>query len=377
MQTYSQQNDVPKHSAIVSKIAELTGTRKEIVDNIVNKQLKLIRPEERDEFYKNILKKYSLKVEIYNQQYFRNILKEKIAKTKSLSKSINYTIDELVKKQNNVDTINTLAVIRDLLLVGNNKDKNKLQSLLSIEPDDKLTTLNESVNFEFNKDNINYRGLTSILSHNNPRWRINAQVRGSYEQIMNYLNQKFEDIQNADIVELDKNHDKTILYEYITGTVSPVNMNYSINKEMLADIQSLVFDMILLNNLFINQNQEKLQYINSRKVLKYQNISNLIIEEMYSSIVNSKILNKLFIQDLINGKFDNSGGYEENITTIDRLTEAIVLDRRMENYLQIPNMIAMLNFIHSATIDFNLKLRNILREYVNVTNSILTKFKNI
>lgn len=379
MNTFSNENNVTKHSEITKKISEYLGISLENTKKVINKKMQLIPHSDVDDFYKKIETYYLGKSENYDVHYYMDLFLQSVEDSGNKNKAFNDVLLELYKKQDATDSINTLSTVKNLLICVNQKDKDKLGKLLTISDDIvDLVKLNESSNFQFNNDvKLNYDGLSDILRKNNPRWRNTNQLNNVYLQINEYVNGKIDDIKSTDAVGYGNTVEASILNEYLNGIISPLNLSYSSNKHVIGNIQSLTLDMIFAINSYItsSNNVDKLNFISNDKILAYKQTANALTELMYSSVPESNLLNKHYVEDIINGVDTGAGNYTNSNSIIDDLTASIhYTETRM---LKLNNLFSMLNFIHSASDDFNLKIRVVLKTYINNTHAILTKLNRL
>ena len=380
MKVFSKETDVNQSSETYKKVSEHLGLSLENTKKIIDKQFQLTPEGDKGDFYKKIENYYLGTTETYGQEYYMNIFNDTLNDSGNKNKAFNNVVNELSNKSENTDTVNILSVIKDLLIMTNQGDKNKLSSLLSVaDYDIDFHKLNESVDFQFNNDvKLNYNGLANLLSKNNKRWHISNKIETTHGQIQSYINTKISDMQSAEIVGYEPGADNKILMEYINGVISPLNKSYSSNKLLVNNIQAIVFDMTLAINSYMTRPDtvEKLGYIANDKLITYKKTAGTIIELLYSSIGESCLLNKHYVEDIINGKVDTGAGdYANNNTIIDDLTNSIGFNS--VQMLKLNSVFSMLTYIHSASGDFNLKIRPALKMYINNLHAILTKLNRL
>lgn len=290
-----------------------------------------------------------------------------------------------IENESYIDSVNLISIARDILIAKNPEAEKVLGPILTTTDLSKndINSLNESFNMILPNDNTEntiqlYEGLKTILSKNNRRWGNAYHLDNSYNAIMSYIDTEITKFElDKSIVSIDNNYHKIILRDFMTGNVNPMYKNFSAVKELISDTQTLVFDMLLLINQYISSKEYDLKFVSRNIYNDYRSTSKELIAMLASSRIKSKIINQEFLREFENknkkefeaeGLEYTLGYYEKNseIPLIDALTNNInglYIESDLYN-ISLKSVIEMINFIKSASFEFNLKIRPVMRTYV-------------
>lgn len=371
MRTSSNDNNSVAMDEIFNDISSYTGLSKNEIDKIIDKNL-LLSTATFDDYSKAVYEYFFRNQKMLNVNDFRDLFSSELSKTRNKQTSINTVLQHLDANIETTDTLSVLSTIKDLLIIDNNSDAEKLYGLLSIVDNNvDITSLNESSDFNFDNEQVDYGLLKEILTKNNRRWNLCNDTTNTYQQILAYVDDKIKRI-GADVVTFDSGYQLNLIKEYCSGVVSPLNLNYSTNKHLVNNIQSLVFDMIVLTHSYFNNMTQFHDFVSLEKINTYHGVSNKLVAELYSSLFETTIINKHFIEDVANGKFDGDGS---NYSLLDNLASLVVeIDTAKLRGKQISTM---LFYMSSASFDFNLKIRPMLKLYINTTLEIVKTLENV
>lgn len=277
-----------------------------------------------------------------------------------------------------IDTVSLLDIINEILIINNPKAKEKLIPILELEFTG-LESLNESLNFKFQEQKnensvLLFEGLKDILNKNNKRWGITYHIQNSYNAIMKYISEETEEIQlAAKMNSVSNEYHMSIINDMLSGNVSPLNKHVSSVKQLVPDLQTLVFDMVLLVNVFMNSNDSSLQFVNRQTFNDYNETANLLLKNIFSSFVSSQIIsnvskkNYLETNENTNEEGINSEpfyyGKDEILSQTTQLIDSYLLKYNIWS-MSLKSVVDMLNFIKSSSTEFNLKIRPIMRTYI-------------
>ena len=279
---------------------------------------------------------------------------------------LDYTIKLL--KDNNFDTIKILEIVDNAL--------KPLKNEFSHPTDNDVEKLNESLT-----------ELKTVLSKNNKRWGHSYHLKNSYYEILNFIDKKIYDVQLKDaIVSVDNSYHIIILNEYISGgTINPIFKDYSSVKSIISDTQGLIFDMVVLIHRYFLNNVEVLEYINRDSLNKYNFEAETFFKNCLSSAYNSILFNK---SDAIKNYLNINNELDKNSDFVPYMEYNNILDLFANNInskdikydiwgMNIRSVAAMIQFIASSVMQFNLKIRNILKNYCNASLSLIRKIDKI
>jgi len=276
-----------------------------------------------------------------------------------------------------IDSVNLLDVINQILIIKNPKIKNNLTSIMQLKFDE-TKILNENFNSSINlDDNINsvllFEGLKEILSKNNKRFGVSYHIQNSYNAIMNYIDTEIKEIElSKKIYSIDNKYHIIILNEMLSGTPSPLYLHVNNVKSLVSDIQTLVFDMMLLVNRYFSVHDSSLEFVKRSTYNDYKKSSSDVVGLLLSSVKNSHLIldcdKKVLFKEIEISDDNIMYSYQEHktIKLIDKFSQLIANDIVSYNTwnISLKSVVDMLNFIKSSTGEFNLKIRPSLRTYI-------------
>jgi hypothetical protein len=333
----------------------------------------------------NIIKEICDKIGIKNDENFRRLTSKEnlniLEKLKTLEKSkvksfqfdkkdineissgnLKFTNNLLKNNDNKLDTVQFLTVVENVL--------KPLKDDILPKSEKEVKELNESL-----------VDLKTILSKNDKRFGVSYHVRDVYSNILQFIDKKLYDLQYENSINsVDVSYHTIILNEYISGgTINPIYKDFSSVKPLITNIQGLIFDFMVIINLFMKQNQKELDFLSRDKVNIYKTTSNLLLQNILSSAYNSILFNKSKeVQDFLNGE-SSDDLYMNYENLLDFLSMQICSDSIKYNLSNIPirSISAMIQFVASSSFAFNMKIRNIIKNYCNVSMDCLQKIDKI
>ena len=333
----------------------------------------------------NIIKEICDKIGIKNDENFRRLTSEEnlniLEKLKTLEKSkvksfqfdkkdineissgnLKFTNNLLKNNDNKLDTVQFLTVVENVL--------KPLKDDILPKSEKEVKELNESL-----------VDLKTILSKNDKRFGVSYHVRDVYSNILQFIDKKLYDLQYENSINsVDVSYHTIILNEYISGgTINPIYKDFSSVKPLITNIQGLIFDFMVIINLFMKQNQKELDFLSRDKVNIYTTTSNLLLQNILSSTYNSILFNKSKeVQDFLNGE-SSDDLYMNYENLLDFLSMQICSDSIKYNLSNIPirSISTMIQFVASSSFAFNMKIRNIIKNYCNVSMDCLQKIDKI
>lgn len=397
MKNFTEINNLTNREQVISLACSSTGLSDTVIGKIYESEKNLGKTDE------EILKYFETLVEENHKYTSKEFIDELSKITSELTlndgedgKKHQFTLKFLqiltdFDNENKLDTVNLLDSISEILVIQNPKAKDKLVSIMGLVPGEEyLQKLNESFNPVLNSENnfntkLLFEGLKDILSKNNRRWGYSNQIKNSYNTIMNYLDEEVKEIElNEKLYSVDNTQHLIILNEMLSGDVNPLYKNSSSIRHLVPDIQTLVFDMMLLVNKYFNVHDSALEFVNRQTYNQYKKASSEFLKLTISSFKGSHIISneykRGFLGEVKSNKLtDNDSVYPCNTENeynfyfsefdgylVDKLSQSIESSKFNTNIwnISLKSVVDMLNFIKSTSGDFNLKLRPILREYI-------------
>lgn len=204
---------------------------------------------------------------------FSELSAENLSKGSITSKFLDILYD---MSQTKIDSVNLITIVQDVFELKDLKNLNEEQKNLSIIYDNPVML---------------FEGLQTILEKNNPKWGATYHLNNAYQTIMTELTKEVEEIQlSKKLHSVNTDFHLMIINDFMSGNPSPLHKNLSAVKEMLPDIQTLVFDFVLLISRYILENDSELKYIKLQTFNDYVDATNLLLEKTISSSHNSILL---------------------------------------------------------------------------------------
>lgn len=309
---------------------------------------------------------------------------QKTGLTKGLIQAINdYSND------GSFDSVTLLSIVNELIKIKDPKsDFSKENSFLVISPvESDFAALTESINFNIPADNNSntiqlFESLKTILSKNNKRWGNAYHIQNTYNAMMAYFDKEIEERQIAEsMVSLDNNSHIDLLNDFLSGNVSPISKNINGVKHLVPDLQTLVFDMMIIIDKFFDSKEFALSLISRQTLQNYSDASSNLLAQISSSRFTSKLIHKEVIDIESENKFkkDEDGRLIEfyNRESNFRKTMLNGIDQNKLKYdlycIGNKSIIDIINFIKSCSGEFNLKIRPYLRTYVTKAYELLSR----
>jgi hypothetical protein len=206
-----------------------------------------------------------------------------------------------------------------------------------------------------------FEGLKNILGKNNSRWGSTYHIQNVYQKIMSELTKEVEDIQMSQkIYSVNNDYHLIIINDMLSGNCSPLHKHVSSVKELVPNMQSLLFDMVLLVGRYVDENDTALKYISRQTVNEFIESGNYIVNKLISSVGDSNLLNTK------GQKFDiNSGEHKHNSVFLHLVCS--IMDSNLKhgiNNMSLKGIFDMLHFIATCSTDMPLSVRSYIRTFV-------------
>lgn len=185
-----------------------------------------------------------------------------------------------------------------------------------------------------------------------------------YSKIMLYLDNEINELINIENVQSVDNKQYQLFLEDLLNSTSlnPLYNNVDFIKTITPDLQTLMFDLMLLINDYISRDTYTFQnYIDISKIKNYKHFSRLLFESIISSFQISKLIDKtvkkefkINLDNFIPNSYVAMGRYNYNAIA--------------ENCLWI---------IKSIQGEFNIKIRKYINTYITYTLELLYAYRKI
>jgi hypothetical protein len=123
-----------------------------------------------------------------------------------------------------------------------------------------------------------------------------------------------------------------------------MSQNVDLLKSMIPDLQKLVYDLVLLFDIYIKEHSTNLKFVDRNLVLDYERYRDILLESISSSKFSSKVYNN-----------------------------------KMDYYCRVSTIAAQdcINVIKSVQNEFNLKIRKIINVYFTKSSELLIRNKQL
>ncbi len=272
-----------------------------------------------------------------------------------------------------------LAAVKTLIEVKNPKAKGLLstdnEAMLRIVPvEHDFAKLNEAFE-DAGATTMLFEGLKHILAKNNRRWGNAYRISNSYEEIMRFVDKEIEDIElKKSIVSIEDGFHMELLNDLLSSNVNPIYKSINGVRQLIPDLQTLLFDMTLLVNVYMQSNQYAMQYLSRIAVNDYRVAAMNLLASISSSHNVSKILYTDAEQcNMLKCCDDRAEFYDNFLTnTTNRINEGKL--KYPAYNMSLKSAVDMIYLIKSMSSDFNLKIRPFIRDFVtkslNITGQI-------
>lgn len=215
-----------------------------------------------------------------------------------------------------------------------------------------------------------YGNLKQLLARNNKRWGNNYHLTNVYEAIMKYIEYEAEYIQHKDsMYHVDGNFEDDLIKQLFLGQLPVMYRDINVLRNMIADIQTLTFDMICLFMGFVKSNQQFMKYMN-------RDITNRFITS-FSAVYGKLISSKRVSHVLQSNDFCSS---DSQVTRLTQIFDNCWLKADYSFYnhpMDLRGAVDILYIIKSCSQDFEIRIRPYLREFVTAGFEYLAKYESI
>ncbi len=233
---------------------------------------------------------------------------------------------------------------------------------------EQLKIFGEKFDLELSNENKLYvfRELEALLSDaNNKIWGDNYHIDNMFKMVWGKLQYEISDLTTTEEVEqVSSNHRIEIINSLITnGSVDLSLTHYDNLKAYVPDIQSLVYDMVLVVGRFLASQPEALSFVNRDKVNSIKSLTKSILIEYVESLPKSVVLNvdhegkNYFLGDL------------ERKDIFDAIYD--FSEYRTIHNMGIRGIYQAVEIIKSCSVDFNLVGRRQLNSFVTLSMTVL------
>lgn len=278
-----------------------------------------------------------------------------------------------------------------------NKGNNFKKVAKAISFGEKFKHLFESENIDFkpinvcaeNSSEINqlnckedvrlYESLREILGKNNKRWGYNYHLDNAYQAILDYLTTEIEELTNKDnTYAVDDTFEMQIIDMLVKqNQLDPMYKHIDVLRKVIPDIQTLVFDMMVLVHNYIETNRWTIQFVNRDCFNQYLSSSEMLFKNISTSRISSKILRQ-------NNSLAPVQEPDSNKTTksdYDQIFDNFILDETKVDIFTYPLRATTasdcLQIIKCCETEFNLNIRKIINLYFTKAMNLVASTEHV
>lgn len=246
------------------------------------------------------------------------------------------------------------------------------------------TQLFESANFTSKEEACQntialYEGLRDILSRNNSKWGYSYHLENAHAAIIEYLNDEIKLLATQnDIVSVNDTFHDELIHQLITSTVNPMYRDVNNLKTLIPDMQTFVFDLMLLTHAYIEEHKSEMAYASQDTFNEYLKS----VTELYKAISSSRSLSRVsYVKSEAKAQME-----KEAPDNIYKPNHSFILDDLRLDYeklnlceyqLQFKNVIDMLYIIKSCSFEFNIKIRPAIRNYLTKAFNLMGQAEKV
>ena len=313
----------------------------------------------------------------FNQKLTNPILND--IEREKVSDELIYLVNKMLSS--NVDKHTLMEVISFILTVKG--DFSEIQQKINLGLNTQKLFENEKINFsQLNVCNENiqkvnlqnakstvklYESLRDILARNEKHWGFNYHLDNAYTAIMEYLNKEIIELTNLEnIVSIANNFHADIINEFLKGReINPMYRSADNLKKIVPDIQTLVFDLMVLINDYVANNRPTMAFVAREKVIGYDEAT----KSLFAAISNSKKASQVLyfpsaddVKEMSElNKGDILNNFRVDFAKFDLYSYPVTLNIALN----------MLHLIKACSGEFNLKIRHILNVYITKALELL------
>ena len=256
---------------------------------------------------------------------------------------------------------NPIELAKSILLVlhGKNPNSEEIETLCeSFEIQYSGAPILQKANL-ISEDIKLYTDLRSVLTELNMEDN-NVEIRSTFKKIIKYLESEIEYLSNKENVQvIDNSEIQTIVRELIENRLSPHHKDIKIMRELVSDVQLLVYECVQIVALYMQQNKDFARYISVDQINRFADSYNNVLRELYS------VREKSIVYDLYR-QTEDANVNDDNVVSIRQTVEI--------SYQTVQDACIL---IKNCTSDFNMKIRGMLNTFITNSLSFSERIYNI
>lgn len=215
-----------------------------------------------------------------------------------------------------------------------------------------------------------YVGLRDVLVKNNmlDSNDNNVEIRSTFKNIIKYLDNEIQYLSNKENVQVvDATNLELIVRELIENRLSPQHKDIKVMREIIDNVQLLVFECVQIVAMYMAQNKEIAKYVSVEKINKFADSYNAVLEQLWS-VREQSIVQKMYeLNNVIN---DEAGSKSlSDVAGVVKFSNVIEI-----NYQSVQDACFL---IKNSMTDFSMKSRQQLNDFITNSLSFAERIYNI
>jgi hypothetical protein len=219
--------------------------------------------------------------------------------------------------------------------------------------------------------------VSDILAKNDKSWGYTYHLDNAYVAIVNYLDKEIEELVNIDnVYTVGENFEMDLLKQLVqSDQLNPMYKSIDVLRKLIPDIQTLVFDSMLLVHDYVSRNSYSIQFLNRKTYTEYLEVTKTLFSAISSSTLSSKIIFDKNSEKTENNEYPM---YDDKIyeTEFQQIFKNFRIDDKkldVYNYpIRISSAYELLHIMKACETEFNLRIRKIINLYFTKTYNLLS-----
>jgi hypothetical protein len=214
--------------------------------------------------------------------------------------------------------------------------------------------------------------LKELLSRNNKRWGNNYHLSSAHDAIMEYLDNEIKSITTNNVVHtIDENFYSQLIEMILFDEVPPMYRSINYIKTQISDIQTLIFDLMVIITSYIRTNGV-INMLSRRRVVAFAKAA----DALYTTFITSLPKSHVYIEDTYNNNngMSNLRGYTKPfVNKINTSHQYYALDVNMQHR----NILECMYMMKACSEEVSIMFRKIISDYLTKAYSLLTDIDRI
>jgi hypothetical protein len=211
-----------------------------------------------------------------------------------------------------------------------------------------------------------YTSLKDLLARNNKRWGDNYHLSNAHDAIIEYLNNEIKSITTNQVVNsIDEKFYQQLMEMILFDTVPVMYRSVDYIKTQISDIQTLIFDLMVIVTSYIRTHRA-LTYISKRRTVAFARAADNLYTTFRTSIPKSKLYNE---DECSNYTTTPYIGYERPyVNKFDGKYQGGFYDNRIPH----ENILECLYIMKACSSEVSIMFRKVISDYITKAYQLTT-----